>query len=130
MRSDDWRNLELTKADIMARELAEEAASLEINTVPIRSPNNFKLPEGYGTAWIGKSACLGIDPDNFVPDKDSSSSIDYDLATRVACGTCVVRADCLDYALTVLPSRTQGMWGGTSENERRKIRKLKASMKP
>ena len=42
-------------------------------------------------------------------------------AAKAICRLCEVRGECLDYALTT--NQESGVWGGTSEEERRKLRK-------
>ncbi|MCA1840759.1 MAG: WhiB family transcriptional regulator [Actinomycetota bacterium] len=70
-----------------------------------------------GLLWQGKARCLEVDPEIFFPERGGSSK-----AARNVCGDCPVRVECLKYALS---NREQfGIWGGTSERERRKLRKL------
>jgi WhiB family redox-sensing transcriptional regulator len=45
---------------------------------------------------------------------------------RIFCGNCPVREQCLDYGLM----ENYGIWGGTSERERRRIRRERRSPKP
>ncbi len=40
-------------------------------------------------------------------------------AAKAVCGPCAVRASCLSYALEAMP---EGIWGGTTEEERRMAR--------
>jgi WhiB family redox-sensing transcriptional regulator len=44
---------------------------------------------------------------------------------KVVCSGCAVRADCLAYALDDLT--LQGVWGGTTERERRQLRGQRAA---
>jgi WhiB family redox-sensing transcriptional regulator len=48
---------------------------------------------------------------------------------RAVCARCTVRAECLDYALTtrVCGELIDGVWGGTSKNERRIIIRRRAA---
>ncbi len=41
-------------------------------------------------------------------------------AAKRICGRCLVRHECLDFA--VAENITEGIWGGLSERERRKVR--------
>lgn len=67
--------------------------------------------------WQSKARCLEADPEVFFPERGGSSK-----AARAVCNQCPVRVECLRYALQ---NREQfGIWGGTSERERRKLRKL------
>lgn len=68
-------------------------------------------------AWQGKARCLEVDPEIFFPERGGSSR-----AARAVCSQCDVRLECLRYALR---NREQfGIWGGTSERERRKLRRI------
>ncbi|MFG2976249.1 WhiB family transcriptional regulator [Streptomyces sp. NPDC048331] len=62
--------------------------------------------------------CAQTDPEEFYPEKGGST-----VAAKATCLACEVRPDCLDFALT---NREQyGIWGGTSERERRRLRSRK-----
>lgn len=68
-------------------------------------------------SWQAKARCLEVDPEIFFPERGGSSK-----AARAVCTQCEVRVECLRYALR---NREQfGIWGGTSERERRKLRRL------
>lgn len=60
-----------------------------------------------------QGACLGVNADLFFPE-DLKGVND---AKRV-CRTCVVRRECLEYALKY---NEPGLWGGESERERERI---------
>lgn len=62
------------------------------------------------------ASCRGVDPRVFFP----SDSVGEAIAKEV-CQGCVVRQECLDYA--VKNNEDHGVWGGLSERERRSIRK-------
>lgn len=69
-------------------------------------------------SWQAHARCHEVDPEIFFPERGGSSR-----AARAVCNNCPVQEECLRYALT---NREQfGIWGGTSERERRKLRKLK-----
>ena len=68
-------------------------------------------------AWFKLANCRGINPDIFVTARGDS----VEPARRV-CAGCVVRDECLDYALMRSP-RVVGVWGGTSERDRRLMRR-------
>ena len=68
-------------------------------------------------SWQSLARCLEVDPEIFFPERGGSSR-----AARAVCNQCPVRTLCLRYALT---NREQfGIRGGTSERERRKLKKL------
>jgi WhiB family transcriptional regulator, redox-sensing transcriptional regulator len=52
----------------------------------------------------------------FFPERGGSTK-----AARALCSECCVKAECLEYALE--RKEAFGVWGGTSERDRRKIRK-------
>lgn len=65
--------------------------------------------------WQDRAACLYTDPEVFFPEKGVPAT-----EARRICRGCEVRAECLAYALVTY--REYGIWGGTSEQERRKLR--------
>lgn len=69
--------------------------------------------------WWDFANCLGVDPDLFFPERGASTR-----EAKEVCRGCVVRMDCLEYALT--HSEKFGIWGGMSERERRRIRRQRA----
>lgn len=66
--------------------------------------------------WHSEAACAQVDPDIFFPKHAGSSR-----AARYVCGLCPVRQQCLNHAL--INRERWGIWGGTSERERRKLRR-------
>lgn len=66
-----------------------------------------------GTTWKLAGLCTQVDPELFFP----SSGQPTDEAERVCTG-CNVRELCLEYALE---HGERGIWGGKTENERRRI---------
>ncbi|MEV1082437.1 WhiB family transcriptional regulator [Streptomyces sp. NPDC050211] len=73
--------------------------------------------------WREKAICLGADPDLFFPIGSSSSSptlMQIDEAKAV-CRRCPVAEHCLEWAIENDP--VEGIWGGTTEQERRAMRR-------
>jgi len=70
-------------------------------------------------SWQRQANCMGVDPDLFFPERGASTR-----EAKEVCRGCVVREDCLEYALS--NSEKFGIWGGLSERERRKIRRRRA----
>ena len=71
--------------------------------------------------WRRFAICLDTDPDLFFPVGTTGHALlQIDRAKQV-CGECPVNIDCLDYALET--NQDSGIWGGTSEEERRNIRR-------
>lgn len=67
-------------------------------------------------AWQEYANCLGVDPDLFFPERGASTR-----EAKEVCRGCVVREECLEYAIT--HAEKFGIWGGLSERERRRIRR-------
>lgn len=72
-------------------------------------------------AWRDEALCRDTDPDLFFPvGTTGQAHVQIERAKRV-CGECPVRTDCLDFALAT--NQDAGIWGGTSEDERRQLRR-------
>ena len=69
--------------------------------------------------WQDEANCLGVDPDLFFPERGASTR-----EAKEVCRGCVVREECLEYALA--NGEKFGIWGGMSERERRRIRRQRA----
>lgn len=66
--------------------------------------------------WMEDAACKGRSTRLFFPERGDSNV----LALKI-CAGCPVQVECLDYALST--GQTHGVWGGTSERERRQQRR-------
>jgi WhiB family redox-sensing transcriptional regulator len=82
--------------------------------------------------WVEQAACAGVDPDLFFPDRGASLAGDVDEHVDVAdarrvCAGCPVRVECLEYALEA--GEKFGVWGGTSEKERRAMRRQRLAVR-
>ncbi len=66
--------------------------------------------------WQGQANCLGVDPDLFFPERGASTR-----EAKGVCRGCVVREECLQFALAT--HQEFGVWGGTTEAERRTLRR-------
>jgi WhiB family transcriptional regulator, redox-sensing transcriptional regulator len=66
--------------------------------------------------WQRSANCLGVDPDLFFPERGGSTR-----EAKEVCRGCVVREECLQYALE--NGEKFGIWGGLSERERRRLRR-------
>lgn len=70
------------------------------------------------TDWMDQAACKGMDPALFYPGPGESG---WDHPARKVCAACPVKTQCLDHALA--NDERFGFWGGTSEKQRRKMRR-------
>ena len=71
-------------------------------------------------AWQARANCMGVDPELFFPERGSSTR-----EAKEVCRGCVVRGDCLEFAIA--NSEKFGIWGGMSERERRRVRRARLS---
>ncbi len=71
--------------------------------------------------WRDVAACRDTDPDLFFPVGTTGPAIDQIAAAKAVCEQCDAKAPCLEFALT--SNQDSGVWGGTSEEERRKLRR-------
>ena len=65
--------------------------------------------------WMEFAMCRGVNPEIFHPLRGESNA-----EALKFCDQCAVKAACLDFALV---NREKGVWGGTSEKERRSMRR-------
>ena len=86
--------------------------------------------------WVGKARCRGMDPNIFMPDLGAPTEPIKEICNgkqirvfnrarqvyeTVGDPPCPVRDECLAYALE-LPGKVVGIFGGTSEKERRALK--------
>lgn len=67
-------------------------------------------------SWRGQGPCAQVDPEIFYPENGRTSK-----PAKKVCGGCPVRDRCLAYAIE--HDERYGVWGGTSEHERRLMRR-------
>jgi WhiB family redox-sensing transcriptional regulator len=73
----------------------------------------------YG--WRAEALCRDTDPELFFPIGTTGAALVQIDHARAVCRQCPVQADCLDFALST--NQDSGIWGGTSEEERRVLRR-------
>ena len=72
-------------------------------------------------AWRKHASCRDTDPDLFFPVGTTGPALSQIESARAVCRECPVQAECLEFALST--NQDSGIWGGTSEEERRKLRR-------
>ena len=65
--------------------------------------------------WIRDALCRERPSLHFIPDRGEPTA-----PLRAVCGACLVRSECLTYALA--DEDLAGVWGGTTAQERRTLR--------
>jgi WhiB family redox-sensing transcriptional regulator len=71
--------------------------------------------------WREAGACASIDPDLFFPISTTGKAAEQIARARGVCAGCRVRRECLDFALDT--GETEGIWGGTTPDERIQVRR-------
>ncbi|MCX4743407.1 WhiB family transcriptional regulator [Streptomyces antibioticus] len=71
--------------------------------------------------WRESAECRHEDPDLFFPIGTSGPALLQTEQAKAVCRRCPVREACLDWAMNT--DQTLGVWGGTSETERRAIKR-------
>jgi WhiB family redox-sensing transcriptional regulator len=74
--------------------------------------------------WQSQGACQHADPDIFFPISAAGASARQVRAAKVICAGCPVQPACTDFALE--HRELQGIWGGTTDDERKKLRRARA----
>lgn len=73
------------------------------------------------TNWRDNAACRDTAPDLFFPVGSTGLAIEQIAAAKAVCDSCPAKAPCLQFALDT--NQDSGIWGGTTEDERRAIRR-------
>jgi WhiB family redox-sensing transcriptional regulator len=95
----------------------EWAALTRDRPVPLPTARRLRRrarPSEQSGDWRLAAACRGLDPKLFFPERGEDTS-----AAKAVCAGCPVRGACLAENL----AEHNGIWGGTSEHERRVLRR-------
>ena len=71
------------------------------------------------SSWWDLAACQSADPELFFPAGVAGLAGADILEAKAICATCKIRQRCLGYAIE--SNQEHGVWGGTSEDERRRL---------
>ena len=77
------------------------------------------------TSWMDRGACQSAEAELFFPVSAAGPAAAQVAAAKAVCRGCPVRAECLDYAMRT--AQDHGIWGGTTEDERRQARRGQAA---
>ena len=81
---------------------------------------DIQISRTYPTFYDkGTPNCATVDPELFFPEKGGAQTKELSMI-RAVCHRCDLTEACLDWALK---HHELGIWGGTSERERRVIRR-------
>jgi WhiB family redox-sensing transcriptional regulator len=93
--------------------------------VPLPAPRQAKRPTPPAARrsadWRLSAACRGLDTNLFFPERGETQ-----FEAKTVCAHCPVRAECLADGI----NEKTGVWGGTSERERRTLRRARALGRP
>jgi len=73
--------------------------------------------------WRHFSACRDTDPNLFFPVGTTGPALEQIANAKAVCRTCDVQNLCLEYAIST--NQDSGVWGATSEEERRQMRRAR-----
>jgi WhiB family transcriptional regulator, redox-sensing transcriptional regulator len=77
--------------------------------------------EARSVSWMSRGACRQADPELFFPIATVKGPAKRQVeAAKAVCTACAVCATCLSYSLDTMPD---GIWGGTTMEERRAARR-------
>ena len=71
--------------------------------------------------WRDRASCRDTSPELFFPIGTTGLALDQIDAAKQVCEECPVAGQCLEFALAT--NQEAGVWGGTTEDERRRLRK-------
>ncbi len=96
--------------------------------MPSRRPALAALPADGALLrrrdWLSDGSCRDEDPELFFPISSAGPAVRQILAAKAVCDRCAVRQECLRFALE--DAHSHGVWGGTTEDERKAIRRAQA----
>ena len=72
-----------------------------------------------GSDWRHRAACTTEDPELFFPIGNTGPALNQIEEAKAVCHRCPVVENCLAWALSA--GQDYGIWGGLTEDERRKI---------
>ena len=75
--------------------------------------------------WRDHAACRDTDPDLFFPVGETGPALEQIENAKRICAECEVGRACLEYALVT--KQDWGIWGGTTEEERRAMRRQRVT---
>ena len=77
--------------------------------------------------WRKNALCRDTDPELFFPVGSTGQALQQISEAKEVCCECTVKTECLEFAIET--NQDCGIWGGTSEDERRNIRRQMAAQR-
>ncbi len=72
-------------------------------------------------SWRQDAACRDTSPELFFPVGTTGQAVEQIAEAKAVCMACPSQEPCLEYALA--SNQDSGVWGGTSEEDRRHLRR-------
>ena len=72
-------------------------------------------------SWRAEASCRDTSPELFFPVGTTGQAVEQIEAARAVCMGCPSRVPCLEFALST--NQDSGVWGATSEEDRRHLRR-------
>lgn len=72
-------------------------------------------------SWRRHAVCRDTDPELFFPVGSTGQALLQLSKAKETCNQCTVKIECLQFAIDT--NQDSGVWGGTSEEERRALRR-------
>jgi WhiB family redox-sensing transcriptional regulator len=91
----------------------------------VTNTNSWRSTGAGRTDWRDHASCLRMDPDLFFPLSTAGASLTEIQSAKRVCQGCPVQTPCLRWALDL--GQVHGIWGGTTEEERRALSGYPAS---
>lgn len=90
-------------------------------------PLQFSDSRDNWGAWQALAQCAIVDADLFFPREDEGKGprLRRERRAKEVCFSCPVRTRCQEHAIAV--GEPYGIWGGTSESDRRSLRRMKSA---
>jgi WhiB family transcriptional regulator, redox-sensing transcriptional regulator len=123
-----------TAASSFTNEFADEAPFVEaLAPISPQQPNtNLSLSSAVGSSQLGRwndgtwrteAACSTMDTLIFFPIGETGPAAPQVALAKKVCTSCPVREQCLEFAIATI--QNDGIWGGTTEDERRLIKRAR-----
>ena len=90
--------------------------------VPIRDASR-NVQSWDPESWRPEASCQDLDPNLFFPAGETGPAAEQIAHATAICRLCPVSDLCLEFALQT--HQDYGIWGGTTEDERRQIRRAR-----
>lgn len=89
----------------------------------VSSGGSSRLARWNSATWRDEAACIGMDTRIFFPIGETGTALHQVLLAKQTCAACPVREECLEFAIATI--QNDGVWGGTTEDERRLVKRAR-----